>query len=61
MAKLYKQDYVLELEEVYALIRREDYRRKTMNSDSENTDIAAMVACNCVTQNRSTLNLQNHN
>ena len=46
-----RKDPILELEEFYALVRREDVRRGVMNGQLENSEALAMV-----TQNRSNQN-----
>ena len=45
------KDPILELEECYALVRREDVQRGVMNGQLENSKASAMV-----TQNRSNQN-----
>ena len=46
-----RKDPIPELEECYALVRREDVRRGVMNGQPENSEALAMV-----TQNRSNQN-----
>ena len=48
-----RKDPIPELEECYALVRREDVRRRVMNEQLENSEASAMVTRNRSNQNWS--------
>ena len=51
--KILRKDLIPELEECYALVRREDVRRGVMNGQLENSEASAMVTRNRSNQNWS--------
>ena len=51
--EILRKDPILELEECYALVRREDVRRGVMNGQLENSEASAMVTWNLSNQNWS--------
>ena len=51
--EILRKDPIPELEECYALVRREDVRRGVMNGQLENSEASAMVTRNQSNQNRS--------
>ena len=49
--EILRNDPIPELEECYALVRREDVRRGVMNGQLENSETSAMVTRNRSNQN----------
>lgn len=44
--EILRKEHVPELEECYALVRREFVPRATTNGEPENSEVSVMVACN---------------
>ncbi|XP_038717263.1 uncharacterized protein LOC120010551 [Tripterygium wilfordii] len=58
--EILRKDPIPELEECYALVRRESHRRATMNGEPENSEASAMVARNRPHQSRPDRSRSNH-